>query len=273
MKAWPWAALALQLAAVWPVWRWYALRLVDNPDEALGLAGLAGAAWILFRDLRLGGSPAPGPGPLPVLATAVYAAAFPWLPPLARAALAAVSVACLLPALGLRARAAWQALGFLVLSLPAAASLQFYLGWPLRVSSGLVAEQLIRLAGYPATLEGTVLLWQDQAVLIDAPCSGVRMLWAGWLLAAFLGASRGCGPLGLMGWAAAATGAVFVGNVLRTAALFFLETGVVEGPAWAHGAAGVAAFLAAGAALLALDRYQLLPTRHLSVNPRPLEAA
>jgi exosortase/archaeosortase family protein len=124
-------------------------------------------------------------------------------------------------------------------------SLQFYLGYPLRVASGEAAARLINLAGFPVVRDGTLLTWQDHAVFIDAPCSGVKMLWAGLVLAQALSALRGHGPLGTAAMAAAAFGAVALGNIMRTTALFFLETGVVHGPAWAHSAVGVAAFIAA----------------------------
>jgi exosortase/archaeosortase family protein len=41
---------------------------------------------------------------------------------------------------------------------------------------------------------------------------------------------------------AGALAALILGNVFRTAALFYVEAGVVTAPAWAHTWAGVAAF-------------------------------
>jgi exosortase/archaeosortase family protein len=123
-------------------------------------------------------------------------------------------------------------------------SLQFYLGYPLRIVSGETAARLLNLAGFPAIREGALLNWRDHAVFIDAPCSGIKMLWAGMLLALALSALRGLGPGRTLGLAVVAFGAVVAGNILRTTSLFFLETGVVRGPAWAHSAVGIATFAA-----------------------------
>jgi exosortase/archaeosortase family protein len=249
----PMMALCLQALAFWPVWRWYGLRLGDSGEEAWGVASLLGAAWVIFknRDGVKGRI-----GPAPVCATLLYAAAYPILPPLPRAVAALAALGCLLPSLGLSPRAALHAAGFLILSLPMMASLQFYLGYPLRVAGGEMAARLINLAGFPVVRDGTLLAWRDHVVFIDAPCSGVKMLWAGMILALALSALRGHGPLGTMVMGAAAVGAVFAGNVFRTMALFFLETGVVKGPVWAHSAVGVSAFIAAASALAWMGRWR-----------------
>ena len=59
--------------------------------------------------------------------------------------------------------------------------------------------------------------------------------------------------------------ATIAGNVLRTASLFYLETGLIRGPAWWHEAIGMAAFaVSAGASLWFAGR---LATRE-APNPR-----
>lgn len=244
-------ALGLQALAFWPAWRWYVLRLGDSGEEAWGMAAILGAALVMFKgrgagkDLA-GRSDATGRiGLAPVLATCLYAVTYPFLPPLPRAVIALAAMGCLLPSLGMGRAAILHGVGFLLLSLPVMPSLQFYLGYPLRVASGETAARLINLAGFPVIRDGTLLTWRDHAVFIDAPCSGVKMLWAGMVLALALSALRGLGARGTLAMGAAAFGAVALGNVLRTTALFFLETGVVRGPAWAHSGVGVMAFVAA----------------------------
>lgn len=237
--------------AFWPVWRWYVLRATENPEGAWSLAGLLGAAWVAWRGCRYVPSAL---GWAPVAMTALYAAAFPFLTALPRSLLALLAVGSLLPCLGLERRAAVQASGFLVLSMPVFASLQFYLGYPLRVVCGEASARLLQLAGYPVVREGMLLRWQEHAVLIDAPCSGVKMLWAGLLLGLFLASARDLDIKGTAGMLAAAFGCVLLGNILRTTGLFFLETGMVEAPSWAHGAMGALAFAGAAAGMVALGR-------------------
>lgn len=243
--------ILIQAIAFWPVWRWYFLRAADAPEGAWGLAGLLGAAWVAWRGCKYVPS---GLGWAPVVMTALYAAAYPFVSALPRALLALLALGSLLPSLGLDRRAAFQASGFLVLSMPILASLQFFLGFPLRVFCGEGAARLLHLAGYPVLRDGMLLRWQEHAVLIDAPCSGVKMMWAGLLLGLALAAAWDLSLKGTAGMLAAAFAAVLIGNILRTTSLFFLETGIVEGPAWAHGALGALAFAAAAAALAALGR-------------------
>ena len=113
------------------------------------------------------------------LALLAYAASFPFVPPLASAllAFAALGFSWSLWRHGTPFRP-WT-LGLALLGLPMAASLQFYLGYPMRVASGAVALVLLRLSGIPVVREGVYLRWGGELVMIDAPCSGIRMLWAG----------------------------------------------------------------------------------------------
>jgi len=90
--------------------------------------------------------------------------------------------------------------------------------------------------------------------VVDAPCSGVRMLWTGGWLAFTLAALLGLGTARTLALGAAALAAVLAGNVLRNAVLFFPEAGIVRWPHWSHTAVGAAAFLAVTAAVLLAAR-------------------
>ena len=73
------------------------------------------------------------PAPLvPALLAALYAAGYPYLPPIIRAALAFAAMGSLLSAWrwGRGFDAGWT--GLLLLGLPVRPTLQFYLGYPLR---------------------------------------------------------------------------------------------------------------------------------------------
>ncbi|MBS1242244.1 MAG: von Willebrand factor type like domain, partial [Gemmatimonadetes bacterium] len=185
-----WIVPAALLAACWPVGRWYALRMVDGGDDAWGLLALATLAAIqAARRRRATGPEAAGAadrGQVPagvVALLAAYAVAFVFVPPLVRAGIAVAAAGCLLhdrrwggplPAGG------W---GLLMLGLPLLASLQYYLGYPLRVLAARLTVPLLGMTGIQAAAQGTGLLWRGELVLVDAPCSGLRMLWAGLYLA------------------------------------------------------------------------------------------
>src|ERR1700738_5023470 len=68
------------------------------------------------------------------------------------------------------------------LALPVLPSLQFTLGYPMRIISAALAVPLLRAHGLDVARQGTFLLWRDEMIQFDAPCSGVNMLWAGLLL-------------------------------------------------------------------------------------------
>jgi len=241
------ALLLLQAGAFWPVWVWYAKRLSDGSDEPWGLVPLV-LAGVLFGRLPKAHGPAPSllAG---TLATLAYVASFPLAPPLLRAAFALVAMALTAAPLREGARSAAH-LGLLLLSLPVMASMQFYLGLPLRAASGGVAAGLLSLSGFSVVVDGTCLRFGAQLLAIDAPCSGVRMLWGGTLLAVALAALLRLRLARTLALAAATAGTVVLANGVRAAALFFPESGLLVLPLWTHAAVGLVTF--AGAAVLVL---------------------
>ena len=259
------ALLLATAAACWPVWRWYAARLGEAGDDALGVAALL-ALVVLSAGRRDGVS---GPAracrweTVPAAAALLaYAASFPFVPPLASAMLAFAALGC--------AWSLWRhgtpfrpwTLGLALLGLPMASSLQFYLGYPMRVASGAIALVLLRLSGIPVVREGVYLRWGDELVMIDAPCSGIRMLWAALLLGCCLAALYRLRARASLVAVAAAAALALLGNALRTTALFWADTGLPSGialPPAAHEGIGVVAFAAAAIALIAVARRLAAP--------------
>lgn len=246
--------LAATTVACWPVWIWYARHLGDSPDDVLGVAALVLLLALSARQRR-SISLFAARELLPSTASlALYAASLPFVPRLVSAVLA-------FAALGF-AWSLWRhgtpyrpwAVGLAVLGLPMASSLQFYLGYPLRVASGAVAVVMLRAGGTAVALDGVTLRWGDTQVLVDAPCSGVRMLWAavvlGFCLAALL---RLRGGATVMAAGAAALLAV-IGNGLRTTALFWADTNLPALPELAHGGIGLGVFALMAAALVLITR-------------------
>lgn len=232
--------LLAQLAAFWSVWRWYLARMSDGSDEPWGIAALLVAlVFTLSRKTNSPGSELPSAAFVPL---ALYALCYPALPALARAALAVCALALTLSPLCFGRRLHLGLLGLLLLSLPLIASLQFYAGYPLRVLTGEVVTQLLALCGERVTLRGTSLLWRGDLISIDAPCSGIKMLWG----ALFFCFSTAC-FLNLDNrrtWIlyVASSVTIFCANVIRTFVLFFSESRIIQAPQWFHGFAGIFAF-------------------------------
>jgi exosortase/archaeosortase family protein len=230
--------------------RWYSLRLNDGSDEPWGLVALAAA--LVFAPWRSWRDPLPARRLVWLCGIlAIYIVAYPWMPPLVRALV-------LVTTLGLAAAdrgfpAAWW--GLLVLSLPVVATLQFYLGYPLRLLTTQLCVPLIALAGQTARAAGTTLYWAGERVVIDAPCSGLRMLWTGLFFAACLACWHRLDARRAFTLMRLASLALFLTNVLRATLLFFFETGLWSAPAGSHEGAGLLCFsLAAGVVLWIGDR-------------------
>ncbi len=260
-----WLVLALQAAAFWPVWRWYLSRMTDGADEPWGVIALLAAIGlcVLVPHRR---APAITFGNLlaALLVTLVYAAVYAHVPPLVRGILAMTALALIL------SRVVWHRTlqpgvwALLLLALPVIASMQFFLGYPLRLVVGWLSLPMVNLAGHAAKLDGAALRISERTIVIDAPCSGIRMLWAGAFLLAILATAwnlnwRKCIIAGL-----ATVLIIIVGNALRSASLTLLELSHLHGDlswhlllldtdaAWLHEAVGIVVFAltAAGIALL-----------------------
>lgn len=245
----PFAALALCIA-FWPVWGWYVRGSLDGSNDPWGLLAAATALGLVWQRQPL--ESLSFPLALPGVFLILYMGADWWgLPISVRAVLAFMALGCLLCACRLGRRLDLPLLGLLLLALPLMASLQFYLGYPLRVLAGILAVGLLQFDGLGVVREGTMLLWDGKHIAIDAPCSGIKMLWTGlYLAAACAGLYRFSGVKTVLVLVLSAA-IVILANSLRAATLFYLEAGLIELPPWMHEAAGVMVFLAAGLAIVA----------------------
>jgi exosortase/archaeosortase family protein len=137
-------------------------------------------------------------------------------------------------------------------------SLQFTLGYPLRVVSAALTVGLLQAHGLMVERQGTFLAWRGELVQFDAPCSGVNMLWAGLLLTLMGCVLLRLGTLKTVLAAGLSVVLTIACNVLRASSLFYVEAGLVpQAPAWWHDGIGIAAFgLSAAATLWVLARLQ-----------------
>jgi exosortase len=253
----PMLLLVAHAACFWPVWHWYWERLHDGADEPWAVAALLAAIVLSWprRGLEYRGS-----DPLPGAAAALtigYALMAPWTPPLVRAVCALAALGCTWISLSGTRDKAPAILGLFSLAVPVIASLQFYAGYPLRLVTASGASALLNIFGEPVTRMGTNMVSGAHVVLVDAPCSGVRMLWAASLLCCVLVTLRD-----RVGWRAMAVAlacvlpVVLVANIVRAALLFIVQTGSHEPAAWVHSAIGLGVFALIGLLLLASEKLQ-----------------
>jgi exosortase/archaeosortase family protein len=246
--AWP---LGILLAALWPHWLYVARRTVDGSDEPWGALAFATVLVLVARDhVELARPPRSA---LVASATLAVAAALATLtlPDLAAAALAMLALGVFL-AHALPRRPATPLVALLLLALPVIASLQFYLGYPLRAFAAHATAQLLALAGIEAGAVGASIVFQGTTVLVDAPCAGIGMLWVGSYTAALLSYLARAGAARTAANAIAAALLVLAANVVRNTALFFPEAGLVHWPDWSHEAIGLGAFALAVAPIVVI---------------------
>jgi exosortase/archaeosortase family protein len=241
--------LALLAAALWPTAWWMGQRMLDGSDEPLGLLALAALGLLLWRcRSRLRAAPRLA-WLLLALAAAIASTAALWqVPPLVSSllgllALGAGFVAFLPPAV-----ATAPVLGLSLLSLPLLASLQFYAGYPLRVLTAEASRWLLA-AGFSVERSGASLLVDGQLVIVDAPCSGVQMLWLGYFTASVVALYAGRRDAAFLARLPAVSLLVLAGNVLRNTALVALEAGGLHPAGWLHEAVGLAVLAAVCAAI------------------------
>jgi exosortase/archaeosortase family protein len=226
-------------AALLPTWYWMARRMLDRSDDPLGLlaiALLAVLAWFQRDHLRA----APR---LPWLGLALAAAlastlAIGSLPPLARGLLAVTALGAALAAfLPARVPSA-PVLGLSLLSLPWIASLQFYTGFPLRVVTAEASRWLLT-PFFAVERSGTALRVDGVLVIVDAPCSGVQLLWLGYFSACAAALYTGQASRSFLARLPLVSLIVLAGNIVRNTVLVTLAAGAQPAPGWLHDGVGL----------------------------------
>lgn len=210
--------------ATWDSWRWFVQRVGATPEEALsfGIAALVLLGLALKRAATQGGAFAVPVGPVAALLV-LHAAASVWAPSIGAAAVAATALLYVLyrAAFGVSPPPAF--FGLVALTMPVLPSLQFVLGYPMRIVSASLTVWLLQAQGVPIARDGTFVTVGGEMVQFDAPCSGVSMLWALVLLVLMAGLSARSGALRLAGMLVLAVAAAIVCNVLRVGSLLFAE--------------------------------------------------
>jgi exosortase/archaeosortase family protein len=234
--------VGLQLIAFWEIWRWYVTRALYSWDQPWGVLALVAAFAFVFASRK----PLPRDECslfVPALLVGLYVATYFVLPPLPRAMIAFTALAVTLSSLRFGKLFHPGLLGLFYLSLPTIPTLQFFGGYPLRVVVAQLTAPILRMAGFSVMAEGTCLNWAGKLIWIDAPCSGIKMLWVGMFLTFVLLCIYELPFVRALLLLPACAIVILAGNVFRAVALFYLEAGVLKLPSWGHEYAGLVAFV------------------------------
>lgn len=226
------AAVLLVALSFWPVWIWFIERFNDKSDEPLGLLALLTFVAVYFSRTRPENLCSSNKISLkPVIALiAFYVLANNQLPALIKAAIAVTCLVLVLRATIGRGRMFAGDWFLIYLSLPLVASFNFYAGYPLRLLCAQISTVVLNVLGMRVSQEGTLLGFGGNLVQIDAPCSGIKMMWlALYLMALFLSHFKvGTGRALLL--LATAVVAAVVANTARVILLFLIEMHIFEIP-------------------------------------------
>jgi exosortase/archaeosortase family protein len=236
-----WVCIALAAAALWPSWQWAAARMTDGSDDPLGIAAAAVIALVLWADrktMRI----TPARNWLAVAGGGVLAATLlaGHLPPLMIALIAALALTAAIAASAPHDRPVVPLAGLLVLALPVISSLQFYAGFPLRVLTAEASKIGLKLLGYAAERIGSAMVVDGKLIIVDAPCSGVQMVWLAYFTALAVAALRRLPTRALLLRLPLVGLLVLAGNVLRNVILVMYEVESTGWPTWTHDAVGLA---------------------------------
>lgn len=237
-----WLLPVAVLVGTWPHWRWLAQRMTDGSDEPWGGVALLTVAVLAWLDRNELHPPKPKVLAVAAVLTGIASASWGVLPAIVASAFALLAVATLVAGLLPPRRPVAALLMLSLLALPLVASLNFYLGYPLRWLCAQAAAGILSLLGEDVTPQGAALWWNGQPVLIDAACAGIAMLWIGSYLAALFSYLNGAGTGRCALNLALATLFVLAANILRNTLLFYKEAGIVPLPHWTHEAIGLALF-------------------------------
>jgi exosortase/archaeosortase family protein len=230
------------LIAFWGVWRWYFSRVVNSTDGFYGIFALIAVVVISVwqktpnRHINL-------ILPLATFFTFLFAATYAYFPSLLQGAMAFTVLSCVISVWRFGKIFHFGVWSLFILSLPSIASLQFFFGYPMRVVIGEATEFLLKLNGLAVVRDGVGLNFGKQTIWIDAPCSGIKMLWTGFFLTALLVTLWRFSLAKSVLAFAIAFGIILIGNIFRATGLFYLEAEIVKMPGFAHDGIGVISFI------------------------------
>lgn len=237
MPRWAWVGAAI--AAAWPSLVWTVRRFADGSDDPLGLVALIALGFALCVARRRF-EHEPRVHGLVAAATVSLVATWPGLamPDLVRALAATAGIVFALAAIVDEDEPFVPYAGLAVLALPLLSSLQFFAGFPLRVVTAEASRWLLIAAGSVVERMGTALVVDGRLVLVDAPCSGVRMAWVGWFTACVAAWCFRLSNRAALARMPVVGVVVLVGNVVRNTVLVAMEA-AGNMPHRAHDAVGL----------------------------------
>lgn len=241
-------SLIFLVIGFWFVIYWWFQRAVDGSDTPWGIGALLVLIYFSFKTplaLKQESTKKTTLNTNFVLITLLilYAVTFPYVPNLIRGIWVAIAFGV---SISLQRGTGYFHFGtwsLAAMSLPLLSSLQFFLGYPLRWITTRLSSYLLSFGNLSVHAKGLILVFGPTEVWVDAPCSGVKMLWVGVFLASlfsFIFKLKNSHAIllfliGIFG--------TLVGNTFRASSVFYLEAGIIKLPNIMHDLIGLVSFL------------------------------
>jgi exosortase/archaeosortase family protein len=115
-----------------------------------------------------------------------------------------------------------------------------------------LAAPWVRMTGFVEVVrEGVGLRWAGGLILVDEPCSGIRMLWTGFYIAFVMAVLTQLPFLRLLALCVCTVGSVILSNLFRAVCLFQGEArGGLQVDEPLHAIVGLCCFALGGIAIL-----------------------
>lgn len=238
--------LAIQFITFWNIWYWYVWRVTDHSDEPLGLIALFSAIFFL-RGVDYNKQLNKNQLSIISILLLFYIISYTYTSDMIHALIGIFSIGYTL--YQAKEKISPAIFGLFFLSLPVIASMQFYLGYPLRMISGFFTVGLLKMNGFYVIQEGTCLKLGEALICIDAPCSGVNMLWTGFFFTFFISCLYKLNLKKVVIALCISFASIVITNIIRSTALFYMESGILHLPSFAHQGIGLTTFIVSVAAV------------------------
>ena len=245
-------AFLMLLSGQWYCIALYLQRALSWQERLPEFFALLTAAWLIHLREDDSGRRSVSPGIL-VLPILVVAATFGRVPELLSLILGTSVILLLLWRTRLASHVGiW---GLVLLGLPVLSRLPLFLGYPMRVATGMLAAPFLRIGGLNVVREGTVFRLGERMVVIDAPCSGTNMLWAAVWVTLTLAVLKSVSNRRTVALLLLSAGLVIVANAIRSAALVLTKVRGFEVSPTMHSGVGLMCYAALlGAIAMAIFR-------------------
>lgn len=233
--------LILPLISLWPVGIWMVARMFDGSDDPYGIIALIALMLLLLRT-RNHFTEHPQGYWLGCALLFMCLGTLSLLPWLVRGFCAVIAMMSMIRACSPHNPflALWG-LGFL--ALPIMSSLQFFIGYPLRVLTAEASVIILDVFGITAARSGSSLEINGFLIMVDAPCSGIQMAWAAYFTACLAGAWFHMSNRAFLRKLPLVSLIIISGNIIRNTLLVLKEAHYIALPEWSHSAIGLCIFM------------------------------